>query len=142
MQRDNEIGESSLAIQPTEAMYDMVIAAYSKISNWEGIKRVEQIRNPNSAVEGDVRDLYSFQRWEGLTKVGKGKEAYWEVATHLPLNITIGVQPNRNPVKNGIRLLFYENYNGDGDWKRRKLAFLLMKNSENQSSLLGMFLQD
>lgn len=142
MQRDNEIGESSLAIQPTEAMYDMVIAAYSKISNWEGIKRVEQIRNPNSAVEGDVRDLYSFQRWEGLTKVGKGKEAYWEVATHLPLNITIGVQPNRNPMKNGIRLLFYENYNGDGDWKRRKLAFLLMKNSENQSSLLGMFLQD
>jgi hypothetical protein len=133
--------QSDESIKPFEAMYDMIVAAYSKQSNWEAIERVERIRNPNLILSVSAKDQYSFQHWEGLKKVGNGKEAHWEVATYVPLNITVGVQPNRNPAKNGIQLLFYENYCEDGRWERRKLGFLLMKNSNNHSSLLGMFLE-
>lgn len=131
------------SIQPFEVLYDMVIAGYSKRSKWEAIDRVETMRNPNWTSNTSTQDLYSFQHWEGLRKVGTRKEAHWEVATYnmQELNITIGVQPNRNPAKNGIRLLFYENYWDGERWEQRKLGFLLMNNSNNQSSLLGMFLK-
>jgi hypothetical protein len=128
----------------TGAMYDVVIAAYAKQSNREGVQRVHRIRESNLTTERksssssspSVPHYYSFQ---GLTKVGKGK-SYWEVATYLPLNITIGVKPCRDPVKNGIQLVFYENDECEHPkkWERRKLGFLLMKNSGNQSTLLGM----
>jgi hypothetical protein len=138
----NDENDDQTPTTATEAMYDMVIAAYSKQSNWEGVQRVHRIRDPNiSESSSSAAEHFSFQHWEGLTKVGNGKEAYWKVATYLPLNITIGVIPHRNPAKNGIQLVFYQNEYEHETWERRKLGFLLMQNSDNQSSFMGMYLQ-
>jgi hypothetical protein len=147
--KNNDHDDDPHTTTATDAMYDVVIAAYNKQSNREGVQRVHRIRESNLTTERksssssssspSEHHYYSFQ---GLTKVGKGK-SYWEVATYLPLNITIGVKPCRDPVKNGIQLVFYENeeHEHPKKWERRKLGFLLMKNSDNQSTLLGMQVQ-
>ena len=131
-------------IQPSDDMYDLVVAAYGKMENWDGIQNVERIRYPNATTtisEDDTKQKHSFQYVENLKKVGKGKEAYREVAMFLPENLTIGIQPNRNPSKNGIRLVFYQNSVDDQKpTDRVKLGYLLMINNDNSSSLLGMYL--
>lgn len=131
-------------VTATDAMYDMVFAAYSRDSNWDGAQRLERLRNPDHT--STVRVGPTFQHWTGLVKISKGKETYWEVGTiNLPDTgrITVGVHPNRNAAKNGIQLLFYENPEGkdDNPKLRRKLGYLLMQNSNKQSCLLGMFLK-
>ena len=64
------------------------------------------------------------------------------VLQNIPLNLTVGVRPNRNPAKNGIQLLFFENVlNNETTWVHNKLGYLLMQNTNKQSSLLGMFLK-
>jgi hypothetical protein len=129
--------QNPAGIQPSEDIFDLVVGAYGKASNWDAIQKVEQIRFPNTTI--DAREKYSFQYLDSLTKVGKRKEAYREIATYTPWNLTIGVQSNRNPAKNGIRLVFYEN--SVGQETRTKLGYLLMINSGDSSSLLGMFVE-
>ncbi|KAL3939724.1 MAG: hypothetical protein SGBAC_005616 [Bacillariaceae sp.] len=139
---------------PTDAMFDILTAAFHKRSNWEYVRKVEQLRHPERSIElSEVKNKYSFQQWRKLEKVGIGKRSYF-VLGHVwmrqsgssqsaALNVTIGVQPNRNPGKNGIHLEFYENHEpSKHETHRTKLGFLLMQNSaiDNTSTLLGMFL--
>jgi pentatricopeptide repeat protein len=131
-------------IVATDAMYDMVFAAYSKDSNWEGAQQLERLRNPNNPSISSIGP--TFQHWNSLEKIGRGKETYWELGTiNLPDTgrITVGVHPNRNASKNGIKILFYENPDGkdDNPENRIKLGYLLMQNSNDKSFLLGMFLK-
>mmetsp|Transcript_17114 Transcript_17114/g.39096 ORF Transcript_17114/g.39096 Transcript_17114/m.39096 type:complete len:223 (-) Transcript_17114:46-714(-) len=60
-------------------------------------------------------------------------------------NITVGCRPHRNPSRNGIQILFYENILDEKThvWRQQKIGFLLMKNNlgERTSSMLGMFLK-
>ena len=141
-----------------EAMHDLVIAAYSQKADWSGVRRVEQIWNKNKIGFNDGTNMtsstesiesgYRFDQWSGLEKLGKGKESYWVLGTYDNmdgLNITIGCRPHRNPSRNGIQILFFEN-NFDveiSSWRQKKIGFLLMKNNwrERSSSLLGMFLK-
>jgi pentatricopeptide repeat protein len=140
----------------TDRTFEALMAAYSKVSDWEGVKRVQLLRNPN--FQPPHLSEQEIHRWTGLVKVGKGKESYWELATiDLPnCQILVGVHPNRNAMENGIQLLFFErdknhqnldanndppNPNNNQPKHRRKLGYLLMQNGEHQSCLLGMFLQ-
>jgi len=138
-------------IQVTDTMFDMILAALYKESNWDAIQRVERLRNPDFEALGWPGHGWGsqFQHWTGLTKIGKGKDAYWEIASiELPGSnrIVVGVHPHRNPSKNGIQLLFYEdlvnNGGGQDTTHRKKLGYLLMQNNaKRESCLLGMFLQ-
>lgn len=100
-------------VEPTDAMFDMIIAACNKRSDWESIRHVEQLRNPDGQIEiEDVQNKYAFQHWDKLERVGKGKGSYFVVGHIIvpstpsckqkSLNVTIGCQPHRNPSKNGI----------------------------------------
>jgi pentatricopeptide repeat protein len=148
-----------------EAMIDLVLSAYSQQSDWSGVDRIEQILNQNQNIENENENKldkttnitsliqtsqndYRFHEWEGLEKLGKGKEAYWVIGTYQnidKLNITIGCRPHRNPSRNGIQILFYENVFDDetSSWRQHKIGYLLMKNNwkERTSSMLGMFLK-
>jgi pentatricopeptide repeat protein len=143
---------------PNDTLFDLVATAYSRASTWEGVKRVETLRrrkvNGNTTTKGDRDgmdiDMYSqFHHWEGLEKVGSS----WMVGTYTPLNLTVGIRPNRNPIQNGIQLNFFEtipndegsvdSVNNKKSQNRRKVGYLLMRNSNSAqptSSLLGMFL--
>ncbi|CAJ1961807.1 unnamed protein product [Cylindrotheca closterium] len=145
---------------PTDAMFDMLTAAFHKRSNWEYIRKVEQLRHPERSIElSEVQNKYAFQHWDKLERVGIGKKSYFVLgqvsmpqsgsASQQPLNITIGVLPHRNPGKNGIQLEFHENHPSSSNETasaaspdRTKLGFLLMQNSatDNTSTMLGMFL--
>ncbi len=130
-----------------EAMYDVVISAYSHTSNWTGVARLEQLRNSEIELDSNVIPSdYRFDEWKGFERMGKGKESYWVIGNYVNpdamMNITVGCRPHRNPSKNGIQILFYENFICDTKWKQDKIGFLLMQNNfrAKASSLLGMFL--
>jgi len=144
-----------------EAMNDMVLSAYSQRADWSGVERMERIRQRNKCVEQNgkvenatsvapiIQSDYRFHKWAAIEKVGKGKESYWKIGTYLNevgnVNVTIGLRPHRNPSRNGIQILFFENVFDDETqrWTQRKIGYLLMKNnsSDRTSSLLGMFLK-
>lgn len=141
-----------------EAMHDLLISAYSQKSDWSGVQRIEQLGNKIEFQLSNGTDIassteaiesnYRFDEWDGLERMGKGKESYWVIGKYEnseSLNITVGCRPHRNPSKNGIQILFYENIFQEEtcSWRQQKLGFLLMKNSwrERSSSLLGMFLK-
>jgi pentatricopeptide repeat protein len=151
-----------------DAVYDLLISAYSRKSDWNGIEQVENIRSGKFATAAaaaatttttttttststvSVEEKYRFVHWEGLeTKIGGN---CWVVGNLvLPnnpsMNVTVGVHPNRNAAKNGIQLVFFETVHSGGDdsvtskVRHKKLGFLLMQNSDHHSSLLGMFLK-
>ncbi|MGK3735191.1 MAG: pentatricopeptide repeat protein [Bacillariaceae sp.] len=155
-----------------ESMYDLVLSAYSQQSDWSSVERLERMRDrkiitSNGGDDEDDSSEYRFQQWEGLTKVDKGKESYWIIGTYQSddnnnivdnsknnvdnnnnnsnkLNITVGTRPHRNPARNGIQIIFFENVFDEETktWKQNKLGYLLMKNNsyDRTSSMLGMFL--
>jgi pentatricopeptide repeat protein len=136
--------------EPTEAMLDLVAAAYAKDSDWEGVRRIEGfMRRHNNGDESSsdvvtsLEARYRFQHWTGLEKLDS---ATWRIGSYLPHSMTVGVRPNRNPAKNGIQLVFYSNVNDETTnvVKRQKIGYLLIKNSYNDeqasSSLLGVYL--
>ena len=148
-----------LKINSIEPICDLLASAYERQSNWEAIRHVEELRTSmyDTRLEQHQpqQQYHSFQHWDNLEKVKK--ESYWVVGTYRPLNITVGLHPNRNPAKNGIQLVFYSNEQPSGDddsrWDRTKIGYLLMQNSitvekangydvmNGKSSLLGMFLE-
>ena len=151
-----------------ESMYELVLSAYSQQSDWSSVERLGKMRDRKNVSYGGDEDeddssddhMYQFQQWEGLTKVDKGKESYWIIGTYQSdnnivdkdnddtnknkLNITVGTRPHRNPARNGIQIVFFENIFDEDTktWKQNKLGYLLMKNNsyDRTSSMLGMFL--
>jgi len=86
-----------------------------------------------------------FQRWN-IPKVGRGKAAYWTIG-HIIVNgekdpLIVGLQPNRNPAVNGMKLCFYRK----AEPRSQKLGYLLMINSVNDgkptSQFLGQFVDE
>ena len=130
-------------IRPTEAMWEVVTVAFSKVDDREMVHQIERMRYPDQ----DPSTLLSaqaplFQHWNGLVKVGRGKNQYWEIATiDMPgaERMIVGVHPNRHPSKNGIQIEFYEE-SPDGPLNRTKLGYVLVQPSGDDSCLLGMFL--
>jgi pentatricopeptide repeat protein len=133
-------------IEIKSTVYDLISSGYSQRSDWKGIERVEKIRRSRqhgtSQNFTSTENQYRFAHWEGLEKVGNSWVLGNVVLQNIPLNLTVGVRPNRNPAKNGIRLVFFENVpKNETAWVQHKLGYLLMQNTNKQSSLLGMFLK-
>lgn len=83
-----------------------------------------------------VNTTDDFQYWDypGLVRRERSNNlpSFWELGEYREKDtrIVVGLQPNKNPRVNGIRIVFI---------KERKVGFLLMKNTENSSMLLGYF---
>jgi hypothetical protein len=127
--------ECRIDMEPSLGTIDIVVAALLKVGRWDAARDVEG--SQKSSVD-------YFRHWETLTKVGKGKFAYWELGTYRMMDgavVTVALQPNRNPRKNGMRLILV---NGEGI----KLGFLLMINQlqgddqQATSSLLGLRVEE
>ncbi|KAL7516779.1 hypothetical protein ACHAWX_001757 [Stephanocyclus meneghinianus] len=88
---------------------------------------------PNHLVEY-FKDLKCYK------KRGKGKDCWWEIGDYRSdtLSIIIGIQPHRNPVRNGLSIVFHDMKTG------MKLGRILLKNSFSKrngslySSIVGM----
>lgn len=106
-------------------LMDRLTSAYARANNWA---MVEQLNSQSSS------GAISFQPWKVLPKLGKGRAAHWKLGTYVDAhnNLIVALQPHRNPTRNGIKLLLM-----DGE---TKIGYLLMKNTDTESSLLGAFL--
>jgi len=140
----------------------MIANCFGKSGNFTMAKSIEN-RRQRRLIEHDAnneigmgldmdpsskRTYYQFEYWDfpGLTKVNGSNHVsnYWEIGQYTSkyANVTVALQPHRNPSKNGIKLLFFV-----ADQKTKepiKVGFLLMINSPEPgtgtSKFLGMFL--
>jgi pentatricopeptide repeat protein len=150
-QGDSEAAQGALEecrekqLRPHQGTIDMVIASYGKADNWRQVKE--------GHTNEEIADTTYFHHWHSLKKVSQGKLTYWELGRFQydvmeegrkrHMSITVAFQPNRNPRKNGIRLILVDS---DGC----KLGFLLMLNrsseeqgtSHDTSSLLGLRIEE
>ena len=123
---------------------DILSAAYGKAGRWSDVRDLESGRG-----KGDLDDSYNtdyFRHWDTMQKVGQGKQSYWELGTleSESQTLSVGFQPNRNPRRNGMRLVLV-------DSSGCKVGFLLMinrfdhkkdGNSHSVSSLLGLRVEE
>lgn len=112
------------------AASDLVISAYSKREQWDMVRMVQCELNREVG-------SHDFMLWGGsMIKVGKGRNAHWELGTWTDGEsaLTVALQPHRNPAKNGIKVLLLEG--------ETKIGYLLMINSvpSKESCMIGAYL--
>uniref|UniRef100_A0A7S2U8X6 N-acetyltransferase domain-containing protein n=1 Tax=Attheya septentrionalis TaxID=420275 RepID=A0A7S2U8X6_9STRA len=157
--------ENDPTVQPNDMSYESVIRACSKAGAWEdssrflskisseaSIDRAEKGGHANAvSMGGDQQMPVYFERLNQFQKVGKGREAWWQIGSFKFSNcsdadfretLEIGIQPHRNPVRNGISLVFINSKN------QEKVGFMLLRNHVYhsnqallQSSLIGMLIE-
>lgn len=132
-------------LRPTEQERNSVIAACGREGAWNEAAYVEKkdsilngratfsshdlkrdCKTGNTVTDSfrNTLDAY-FKDLEHFRKFGKGEDSWWEIGRYNRDNapaIIIGISPHRNPIRNGISLVFY-NENG------LKLGRMLLKNS-------------
>ena len=133
----------------TDQTYNSVIAACGKEGAWTAAASVARRSNSSTfynystADDSEQQSSYFSNLVDVFKKHGKGKEAWWEVAKYRSgtnLEISIGIQPHRNPKQNGFSLVFYR---GD-EMKVGKVGRILLKSSAapitnfHYSSIIGM----
>lgn len=117
-------------LQPTEQALNSVIATCGKESAWyEAAKAEKKESHTLSDFSHKCLEAY-FKHLECYRKVGKGADSYWEIG-HLEREnqstIIVGIQPHRNPTRNGLSLVFYEQTT---DFK---LGRILLKNTSSKT---------
>eukprot|EP00956_Cyclotella_meneghiniana_P025589 scaffold53590_cov95-Cyclotella_meneghiniana.AAC.1 len=133
-------------LNPSEQAYNSVISACCKDRAWREAAKIEWretlnvssgipteidlnetpnriTQNNSSAVTSKNQLATYFRNLECYKKVGKGKDSWWEIGQCIRngTSIIIGIHPHRNPVRNGLSLVFYH--------EGMKLGRLLLKNS-------------
>jgi len=98
----------------------------------------------SGSAEAQPGEFAEFQKWSIIPRKGEGKTTYWTIG-HVVMEgekdpIIVGLQPNRNPAANGMKLCFYRKALP----RDQKLGYLLMINSANasggpSSKFLGQF---
>jgi hypothetical protein len=96
----------------------LLISACARQNLWT------QVRELNQSQERTF-----LEAWQTLTKVGKGRNAYWMLG--YTQQYQIALSRHRNPSANGMKLLLM-----DGS---EKYAYLLMINTDRTSTLLGVY---
>ena len=136
---------SSNLLQPNDDTYSRLSSASLTPDQW----RIVQALLPDKIQSRQLVAPTDFQKWT-LPKRGRGKHAYWELATFVATTnsnknnetLLVALQPNRNPAVNGMKLTFYRKLNDSGTRDSVvKLGYLLMINSkhERKSQFLGQF---
>ena len=160
-------------LRPTEQVYNSVIAACAKEGAWSEAAMIEQkekgmngqppynsrlgTKKERHNIESSDRNVENTRIMNNLTvvyfkdlecyeKVGKGKDSWWKIGQCTRTDesvIFIGLKPHKNPVRNGLSLVFYDEKSGF------KLGRMLLKNSSSKrrehqykdilySSIVGM----
>lgn len=150
--------ESSANVDANKETYDIMIRCCGKDGAWNEASRImERTEISQADDKGSVRNsksqsslsdakisqknTYDYSKYykdlNRLPKLGKGKDVYWEIGRYLQSeskddDIIVGVQPHRNPKRNGVSLVFMEATNPE-----KKLGFMLLRHSlgslENKS---------
>ena len=109
------------------------------------IESSNRVKNLNTNNNLSLITVY-FKDLECYEKVGKGKDSWWKIGQCTRTDhskIFIGIQPHKNPVRNGLSLVFYD------EKSNFKLGRMLLKNSSSKrgehhhkdtvySSIVGM----
>jgi len=120
-------------IQPTEQTYNSIISACGKEGAWGDVARVTRLASSkdHDGVSKDKPPVTNttnlshgttyFHNLLPFRKVGKGKDSWWEIGRYQ--HIIIGIQPHRNPMSNGMSMVFYDEFSG------LKMGRILLKNT-------------
>lgn len=131
-------------------MLDRLTSAYAKACNWTIVEELNAQRHNITAPKFEGANIPStFQPWHLLPKLGKGKQAFWKIGNYR--DFVVALRPNRNPSQNGIKLILLEpvrkeavacsknEATEDIDRPNKKIGYLLMQNTADVSTLLGIF---
>jgi pentatricopeptide repeat protein len=148
--------ESDTSLHPNEETYRRLTSAVS--GKPQALQIVERLLT-NDVKRGCLN--CSFEPWKKEIKVGHGKDSFWKIGTVSllgsddgdPMTVVVGLQPNRNPATNGMKLVFYDSSlsstssSKSADERtslsKSRLGYLLMINSlkDRTSTLLGQFVK-
>jgi PPR repeat len=166
----NRYQYANLSVLPNDATFDLLVSAYGRSGEWDKVKFVSQAQEQYQAVANtrdftfpelpmklairenvswDPTDPNSFSsmriRWENEGMIKRSNEKFWKIGTFsdpmVPFDFTVALQPNRNPSKNGIKLLLYSS----DALNTTKVGYLIMINRletshVGTSTLLGVYL--
>lgn len=144
--------EKSANVDANKETYDIVIRCCGKDGAWNEASRIMERtgvspadnkgsgKSQNSSSGADISkdDTYDYSKYyedlNRLPKLGKGKDMYWEIgrcsrSERKDDDIIVGVQPHRNPKRNGVSLVFMEAANPE-----KKLGFMLLRHSLGDKS--------
>mmetsp|Transcript_23574 Transcript_23574/g.67893 ORF Transcript_23574/g.67893 Transcript_23574/m.67893 type:complete len:714 (+) Transcript_23574:119-2260(+) len=138
--------EDNPNVDTNSETYDIVIRCCGKDAAWNEasriMKRIGKSPTDNkgagkskilSGTRISKENSYDYSNYyddlNRLPKLGKGKDVYWEIGRYSRSDskdseIIVGVQPHRNPKKNGISLVFMDASNTTD-----KLGFMLLRHS-------------
>ena len=157
--------EADEITKPNNSTYNIVISCCGKDGAWDDVKRImersglldEGQNSKNIALQASkisegkfeaygysdyFTDLNLFQRR------GKGKDRFWEIGRYHQDDsiqpIIIGIQPNRNPIRNGVSLVFYDAQTDE------KVGFMLLRHKAKTyrnkeqlfSAIIGMLVTE
>lgn len=159
-----------LHVRPNNATFDLLASAYGRCGDWAMARMIDSLRHrriDNESEASSTRDEFPdperyrssactssntrhsplILRWEDELLLGMerdAKEKCWKFAVYqdpvATLSLTVALKPHRNPAKNGIKILLFDNHSNCS-----KVGYLLMINNHNEagvasSTLLGVFL--
>lgn len=142
-------------ILTNNATFDILARMYGRSGDWAMVGLVDSLRKMDCSCEpfpdpklhrkqGESSRQQHRWVWEndalGMKRVGTGRDAWWEFASLG--NLTVALQPHRNPSKNGMKILLFQRDGGSSNAQFRKVGFLLMINNrtEKSSTMLGIFI--
>ena len=164
---------SNISVRPNDATFDLLVSAYGRSGDWDKVKFLSHVhkkyqdfiqgsftfpdlptKQGHDKLSWDPLDSNSFSalrlRWEKEGMIKRTNEKFWKIGTFsdpmVPFDFTVALQPNRNPSKNGIKLLLYAKSDSPANFT--KVGYLIMinrlENSETTctetSTFLGMYL--
>ena len=141
---DEAAKQGSAKVHPNTDTYSRLAAGLKK---WPKTWNIVQELLADK-IGKEISPVLDFQQWT-LKKHLQGKKAFWELGTlagsagekadDSTSDLMIGLQPNRSPAVNGIKLVFYQR--DAATQQPEKLGYLLMINSyQNRTSqFLGQF---
>ena len=133
--------QRDLATSITDQTYNSIISACGKEKAWEAASLVASkasnctiSKNSIYSSENDEQTSSYFSNLDTFHKNGRGNDAWWEIAEYNcgERSIIVGIQPHRNPKRNGMSLVFYRD---DLEGNRVKVGRLLLKNDRIPSSM-------
>eukprot|EP00985_Skeletonema_marinoi_P009494 scaffold4410_cov127-Skeletonema_marinoi.AAC.8 len=133
--------QRDLATSITDQTYNSIISACGKEKAWEAASLVASkasnctiSKNSIDSSENDEQTSSYFSNLDTFHKNGRGNDAWWEIAEYNcgERSIIVGIQPHRNPKRNGMSLVFYRD---DLEGNRVKVGRLLLKNDRIPSSM-------
>jgi pentatricopeptide repeat protein len=131
---------------PNTDTYNRLSAALTRWpAQWSAVQEVLPDK-----IGKEIAPMIDFQHWK-LKKHEQGKKSFWELGTLLSSSndetegsdeVVIGIQPNRNPAVNGMKLAFY--HRNTSTKHIEKLGYLLMINSYKNctSQFLGQYVDE